>query len=92
MNLDLEVRNCGSILPLTWAYIALISGGYSAAGTGLVRQLSVYLCGAADTSRLLSGSQLIDTEMRLVKQLATSVGWLSYFPYECRGYVYNTLR
>jgi len=54
MNLDLEVRNCGSILPLTWAYIALISGGYSAAGTGLVRQLSVYLCGAADTSRLLS--------------------------------------
>ena len=56
MNLDLEVRNCDSIasslhgmLSLTWASLALLIEG-----TGLVRQLSVYLCGAADISRLLS--------------------------------------
>ena len=54
MNLNLEMRNCGCIQPLTWASVALLSGDYSAAGTGLVRQLSVYLCGAADISRLLS--------------------------------------
>ena len=65
MNLDLEVRNCsrGCVRMSTTVDLGLrrLSSGdfcyaasISAAGTGLVRQLSVHLCGAADASRLLS--------------------------------------